>query len=255
MFRGLSIKSVVRKLSLSTGLYRPGLYARLTSKAKREQFRREAAFYAQMLQPDDLCFDVGANVGERSETLLNAGMRVVAFEPQKVCVTQILARCRRFGDRLKIYQGGLGAEIGEATLYTNVNTVVSSLRKDWDTFQGSTRIPVTTLDHAIATYGRPAYCKIDVEGWELEVLKGLTQPLPLVSVEYHFKRHVLENTFACLERLAQFGNLRINITPAEELAFTSPEWLPLKDFLKVFPSSFENRVEYHYGDLFIRTEL
>lgn len=255
MWPDLSVKAKVRKLLLSTGIYRPGAYSRFIHAGKREQFSRERAFYARLLPANGLCFDVGANMGERSETLLSAGMRVVAFEPQASCVNQINARCGRYGDRLQICQSGLGDKPGEATLYTNVNTVVSSLRQDWDEFQGSTRIPVTTLDREIVTYGRPDYCKIDVEGWELEVLKGLSQPLPLISIEYHFKRQILDNTFACLERLSQFGDLQLNITPAEELAFTFPDWMPLKDFLKVFPSNFENRVEYHYGDLFIRTPL
>ena len=254
MLRGASIKSVVRKLSISAGLYRPGLFSRLTNRRKLEQFREEGAFYAKLLQPGDLCFDVGANIGERSETLLSVGMRVVAFEPQESCVTEIKARCGHYRERLQICQSALGAEPGELTLYTNVNTVVSSFRKDWDEFQGSVKVPVTTLESAMTKYGRPSYCKIDVEGWELEVLKGLTQSIPLISIEYHFTRHVLDNTLACLQRLAQFGDLRINITPAETLAFTFPEWLPLDEFLKVFPSSFEKRVEYFYGDLFIRTQ-
>lgn len=40
-------------------------------------------FYKQFIQPKDLVFDVGANVGSRVKLFLNIGAKVVAFEPQK----------------------------------------------------------------------------------------------------------------------------------------------------------------------------
>lgn len=252
MLQGASIKSVVRKLSISTGLYRPGIFSRVTDRNKLKRFREEGAFFSRLLEPKSLCFDVGANIGEVSETLLSVGMRVVAFEPQLGCVEELKARCRHYRERFVACQNAVGASPGEATLYTHKNTVVSSFRKDWwEGSDSSVNVPVTTLDKAISTYGRPSYCKIDVEGWELEVLKGLSQPIPLISLEYHFKEREMDNTLACLQQLARFGELRINITPAETLSFTFPEWLPLDQFLKSFPE-FRDRPGYHYGDLFVR---
>jgi FkbM family methyltransferase len=47
---------------------------------------------------------------------------------------------------------------------------------------------MTTMDTLISLYGKPDYCKIDVEGFEINVLKGLNIPLNLVSFEYHLDR-------------------------------------------------------------------
>jgi len=218
-----------------------------------KRFREEGAFFASLLKADSLCFDVGANMGEKAETLLSVGMRVVAFEPQSHCITEMKARCGPYRDRLKVCQSAVGSQSGEAMLYTHKNTVVSSFREDWDSFDSSIRVPVTTIDSAIEDHGKPIYCKIDVEGWELEVLKGLTQPIPLISIEYHFKKREIEKTMACLRYLERFGEVEINITPAETLAFTFPRWLSQKEFRETFPDSFRDRVGYHYGDLFVRT--
>ena len=45
-------------------------------------------------------------------------------------------------------------------------------------------VPVTTLDALIDRYGLPAFCKIDVEGFEEAVVRGLSRPIPSVSFEF-----------------------------------------------------------------------
>ncbi|MEZ4584405.1 MAG: FkbM family methyltransferase [Caldilineaceae bacterium] len=41
----------------------------------------------------------------------------------------------------------------------------------WDT---AIPVTVTTLDRLIAQYGVPAFCKIDVEGYELALVRAVT---------------------------------------------------------------------------------
>src|SRR5688572_28540682 len=48
-------------------------------------------FYRQFLAPGELCFDVGANVGNRVKIFLKPGARVVAVEPQRECVRTLRA--------------------------------------------------------------------------------------------------------------------------------------------------------------------
>lgn len=45
------------------------------------------------------------------------------------------------------------------------------------------QVSTTTLNTLISLYGRPAFCKIDVERFEKSVLNGLTRPIPLISFE------------------------------------------------------------------------
>ena len=128
--------------------------------------------------------------------------------------------------------------------------------QDWEGKTiASYHVPVITLDSAIECFGTPTYCKIDVEGWELEVIRGLTRSIPLVSFEFHLDDQDTRKTISCLELLSQFGPSRINITPAEMPAFHLKEWIPLKQFLQWFPGDLEQSLPgHHYGDIFVRSD-
>ena len=64
-------------------------------------------------------------------------------------------------------------------------------------------IRTTTLDSLIADHGVPAFWKIDVEGLELDVLRGLSRPLAALSFE--FVSEALDATHKCLDHLEQIG--------------------------------------------------
>jgi len=55
-------------------------------------------------------------------------------------------------------------------------------------------VPMTTLDSLIRSHGVPDYVKIDVEGYELQVIKGLSMAVPLVSFECHLPEFKDETT-------------------------------------------------------------
>ncbi|MFK7772103.1 MAG: FkbM family methyltransferase [Saprospiraceae bacterium] len=61
---------------------------------------------------------------------------------------------------------------------------------------------LTTLDQIIEQEGVPAFIKIDVEGYELEVIQGLNARIPLLSFEANFPEFK-EETFLILERLVE----------------------------------------------------
>jgi FkbM family methyltransferase len=249
-----ALKSKVREVSVSLGLYRPGVFSRMFDRRHADRYQQDVAFYRALVEPEALCFDVGAHVGEQTESMLAAGCRVVAFEPQPSCVKELNARCRPHRDRLRVSQSGVGAKAGEATFFLSPNSVMSSFHQDWGGATTSLSVPIVTLDEAIVRYGVPDYCKIDVEGWELEVLKGLTQPVPLLSFEFHPGEREVQIARDCLAYLSRFGTLTINVTPAESTAFHFEEWKTLEDFLALFPQYFRDREGFHYGDIFVRTK-
>jgi hypothetical protein len=85
------------------------------------------------------------------------------------------------------------------------------------------------LNELIAQYGKPAFCKIDVEGAELDVLKGLMQPLAGLSFE--FIPAVIETAVKCVERLSELGDYQFNWRMTEFPQLRSPAWLPPRDMI------------------------
>jgi hypothetical protein len=88
-------------------------------------------------------------------------------------------------------------------------------------------VAVTTLDDLIKSYGEPAFCKIDVEGFEEDVLAGLTRPLRGLSFEHLPTAH--DAALAALDRVERLGDkaggYRYNYSPVETMRFVSPHWL------------------------------
>jgi FkbM family methyltransferase len=213
------VKSLVGRLLFNTPLYP---FARsVYRKVKRGRTKADASevsFYAMFVRPGDLVFDVGANVGQKSEVFLACGARVVAVEPNPLC-RPILDY--EFGSNKDITVIGkaVGASEGEVDLNIVGIATTASVLDDWKYlgagYEGGgearkVRVPVTTLDSLIAEYGAPNFVKIDVEGFEPEVLKGLSRPVPLLSFEYGTEAGDLERLMTCLERLASLSEIRIN---------------------------------------------
>jgi FkbM family methyltransferase len=249
-----SLSAAARRLTIASGLYRPARWlVRQIRPNQQRELQADVDFYRSLLPPGALCFDVGANVGEKSEALLLAGARVVAFEPNPLIVPELQARCAH-DKNWSLVAAGVGCESAVAAFYARAGHVNSGFI-DGGEVVATFNAPVVTLDAAIRRFGAPAFCKIDVEGWEVEVLKGLTHPIPLVSFEFQLGDYGIKKTQDCLKELARFGSARVNITPAEKLRFHLPDWMTLNDMLAWFPGDLKKTLPGdYYGDIFVRLD-
>ena len=133
----------------------------------------DMAFVLHFLRSSDLFADVGANVG--SYTILASGVvrcHTVAFEPDPLTAAALErnVNLNQIANLVEIRVAAVGERHGIVRFSTGLDTenhVVSAVDPS------GRDVPIQTLDQAFLDSGRiPALIKLDVEGYEAEVLRG-----------------------------------------------------------------------------------
>jgi hypothetical protein len=143
-------------------------------------------------------------------------------------------------------------------MYVSSASTISSLSPEWiDAVQASGRfgdenwekqqpVEMQTLDSLIAQFGRPAFAKIDVEGFEDQVLSGLSTPIPAMSFE--FTPEYIDSTYRSIDRLNSLGVARFQLSLGESLEYVAAEWCNadgMKQLLAKAPAE-------SFGDVYAR---
>ncbi|MEO1066680.1 MAG: FkbM family methyltransferase [Pseudomonadota bacterium] len=195
--------------------------------------RRMDATYAAFLRPGDLAFDIGSHVGDRIASFRRLGARVVALEPQPLPFRAARLIHTR-DDGVTLIGQACGAEAGLLDLHVNeANPTVSTAspafinaadgQDGWreQSWTRKLQVPVTTLDALMADFGTPDFVKIDVEGFELNVINGLSRPIDALSFEFTtIQRDV---ALDCLKALSTLGPYRFNMILGESYAWQASE--------------------------------
>jgi FkbM family methyltransferase len=145
----------------------------------------------RLTEPGDLAIDAGSNIGYMASVLgIRVGPRgkVICFEPHPEVFESLRenvetwkkdGRCGSF----VLWQAALGAENGKALLRTNelfrTNRGTAWISNKPELNQGLTEIevPVQNLDSLLDAEERIGVLKMDVQGYELRVLQGMTRLL------------------------------------------------------------------------------
>lgn len=188
----------------------------------------DMTFVLDTLTANDTFLDIGANVG--SYTVLASkvcGARTIAFEPDPQTVNfltrNIEVNC--IGDRVAVIQAALGAESGAINFTRGrdtVNRVARSNEADTQT------VPMVRLDDALE--GRePALIKMDVEGYEAEVLKGAAKTL----ASQNLKALIVETVDAEVEDILRAAGFRKKYYNTSEKTLQDEEFIPSKNSIMV----------------------
>jgi FkbM family methyltransferase len=228
---------------------------------------REVEFYRQLLsgmQPGDLIFDVGANDGFKTDVFLRLGARVVAIEPDDI--NQEVLRNRFLRYRLSpkpvmvVGKAVSDTSSTETMLVDGPGSAVNTLSRKWaDTLKGdkinfkggnfgldfthTKVVKTTTLAELAQAHGEPFFVKIDVEGYEAHVLRGMKHPVPFLSFEINlpeFRPEGLE-CVKILEILAADG--KFNYAADFQQGMALDKWLDAPDFARILDHCSEKTIE------------
>jgi FkbM family methyltransferase len=242
------------------------LYWRITDRRWIDLRSREVDFYRQLLtglQPNDLIFDVGANDGSKTAVFLMLGARVLAIEPDEANQNIIRNKFLRYRLAPKPV-----VVVGKAVSDTNTTetmwidgpgSAVNTLSKKWaETLKGDKTsfkcgnagldfaqtkiIQTTTLEELVQTHGAPFFVKIDVEGYEAQVLKGMKRPVPFLSFEVNLPEFRPEG-LECVRRLEALAAGKFNYATDCRQGLALPNWLDAPDFACILDQCTEKTIE------------
>jgi len=267
------------KLHIQRMLQRAGLYHRLRTSSVHELYWRiggkhwilarekQLDFYRRFLtelRPGDLIFDIGANEGFKADLFMRLGARVVAVDPDETnqsILRQRFARLRLVRKPIVIVGKAVSDNSSLETMWIDgPGSAVNTLSQKWATtlnankarhthghsglnFARQKTVETTTLEQLMSAFGVPIFIKIDVEGYELNVIRGLQRPVPYLSFEVNLPEFRSEG-LQCVEilaRLAAAGKFNYAVDCEQGLALE--RWLSADEFLNVLGQCTENGVE------------
>jgi FkbM family methyltransferase len=257
------------------------LYWAATKRETLISTQREQDFYRRLLvglRHDDLIFDVGANQGAKTDIFLRLGARVVAVEPDEACHAILQDRFLRY--RLKsrpvtLVGKAVSDGVGSIEMYIDgpgsaLNTIslkwANYLKENKEHFEWQhcgldfsrrKRVATTTVEELTSLYGMPFFVKIDVEGHELSVLRGIQRPIPFLSFEVNM-RAFRDEGIQCVQTLSRLKpDGYFNYTPDCSSGLVLKEWLGSDKFCAVFESCADETVEVFWrsGASIVRSEV
>ena len=158
--------------------------------------------------------------------------------------------------KVNIIQKAVGKTSGKTSLEVNTKMpTTSTMAKHWKSGRFSNEkwdqnitVEMTTLDDLIKIYGLPSYIKIDVEGFELDVLIGLSQKAGIISFE--FTSEFLDQTINCLDHLKKIGYHEYNFSIGERRKFYS-QWSNTEELIQKLRNEIMND-ELLWGDIYCK---
>lgn len=222
------------------------------------QDEKRLSFYKNLIPGNALVFDIGANLGNRTKVFSKFCSRVIAVEPQPYCF-DVLSVAFSQTPNITLVNHAIGNEESKGEMHISKEHTISSMNKDWlrkvseserflDEWHETITVNTKTLDYLISSYGVPDFIKIDVEGYELNILNGLNRSIDLISFEYTLPE-MIDDTILCIKRLESTSKHIYQLVKGEDDEFYFNEWVSREEL----ESFLLNVKQLDFGDIYAKT--
>lgn len=232
--------------------------------ANSPQVRHKGKVFAQFVSPGDLVFDIGANRGGMTYVFRQLGCRVIAVEPLHIIAPE---RVKEFkfkfldDDDVTLIPMAVSPE-------PSIELFMPDTPKHWIITSGSKRwreeskhshlykhtkrrvVPGITLGKLIKRFGMPKFIKVDVEGFDGEVICTLDQPVAALNMEFH--RDWLWNNQMAIEHLNTLGRYEYNYALNNEAEWQMPEWRTGDRLMVYLDKHLDEGGPGSWGDIYAR---
>ena len=181
-----------------------------------------------------LAFDIGCNVGNYSLKLIENNFKVIAVDPHPSLFTSTPENVKR------VY-AACSDKPGSIDFYFCPENTISTADVDWVTNSRfsdrklwyKTKVNSTTIDHLVSEYGAPDHIKIDVEGYELTCLQGMTRKYA-DEVCFEWAEEKGESAIECVDYLSKLGYTEFGFILTDEYLLKPEIYYSKEDFINNF---------------------
>lgn len=213
---------------------------------------KQRLFYKKLIKKNQLCFDIGANIGKKSKLFLSLNAKVIAFEPQTKCF-DFLNQIKN--PRFKFYPYGVGSKnqikllnlanhIEVATFSNKMIDFYTTKNLKWSKKE---KVVVKKLDTLIDEFGLPNFCKIDTEGFELEILSNLSYTIPII--EFEFNEAFINETLLTLGAIDRLDKYEFNYILNEFPVWKIKSWVDKSTLVRIIEKLPKKRL---HGNIFAK---
>ena len=213
IFRKTVIKEV-NGLKMLLNLRDRGVSRDLFMYGKRELIPTDYLLNGHIVKEGDVVLDIGANIGYYvliESKLVGEQGKVYAIEPVSSNLVQLqqnlkLNNCKN----VEVFKLAVGDKNGKAKIYIPEKRNLSTLDKN--ALEGNLKsveeIEVITVDSFLDKKPKPNFIRMDVEGYEFYIIKGMNKTLKLnikLFIEIHPHKMTEEQLCEMLEILEKNG--------------------------------------------------
>lgn len=177
-----------------------------------------------------LIFDIGANRGAWTKANLNSGKNFILVEANPFLASSLKNEVFNLNKNIIVLNYAVSFNLNPITFYISDADTISTCSEEWinnSRFSGQySWSPITvrsvTLDKLIDDYGTPDLIKIDTEGFEYEVICGLTKKVPMLCFEW--AEESLDKILLTVKRLQSIGFTEFSICDGDDYSYRPTIW-------------------------------